>query len=1478
MSIAESPARRLIQPAEIAALILGLTTLIGCGLLLAMSPSPVPWWVYVVWIATLTTAINLGISFDSGDANFGSIIITAAFLALGLGPAMLITIAGVLLCEGLRHLLPRPFGFTRRGWRHALVTAGSNLSLHGLSLALGGTLYRLGNGAIPIVEASPGSWRMVDFAANFWPLLGLFGGYLAANYSIFALYHRLEGNSVRDYIRRYWRIVVTLEVLPIIFAILIASAYLNTPLLVFASVCVFMTIAMGLIHILSQARARLQQRVRELNSLSVLGQAVANSLELPEVLEAVYQQTRQLMDAAYFYIALYNDGDRQLVFPLAYENNIRTRYESRAFGPGLTEHVIATRRPLLITSNVRAALEQLGIQPSGPMAQSWLGVPIVFGDQVLGALGVQNLEQPDRYTAAHRDILVAIAAQAAAAIHNAQTYITARHNTTNLAILNSVSMAINSTLDLSRVLDIIVTSVGRVMGNQQAAIFLADEAGQFASLAAAHNLSPHYSALSHALPIQADGRSMVIATRQPLIVDDVRTDPRLSGFRAIAEAEGFRAFADMPLQTHAQAIGGLTIYYADAHHFTQAEIDLLNTFANQAAVAVANAKRYSRTDEALTRRMEQLAALEQLGRDLSASLDFDQVIQRVLDRAMAATGASYGLIGLWQPDRQLIRIVVTQGYSADRAAALTGADWPITHGLMGRAIRSGQPQHVGDVRLDPDYFAVEAAVQSELVVPIQQDDRIQGVINLEGTRLDQFDQPAADFAGQLATQAAIALQNAQLYREAQLRLGEMESLYTIGQQLTSILDLQQLGRELTRQMARALNSTYCSLMLLRPASGDLEVIGRHINPQFEPPDTTVLPITHHLADLPATQAMLERREPLIIYRGDPAADQAEVALLRQANLSALLNVPLVAINEAFGAVAWADSRPDRIFSPDELRLAQTLANQAANAVQNARLFDDRARRINELSQLYQASLALTASVDLHEVLRRISITARTITDADNVTVYLYDAAHDTFERAYHLGGPDAWSAASQIRPAGLTRRVIADALPILLDDTATEPDLNPALRAAGVRSIIAAPLISRGHPLGVLYVNSFTPRHFDADRQQVITALANQAAIAIDNARLFSAIANGRDQVQAVLNSSHDGLLMFDPASRILLVNPELERMWGLPRTQLEGCTLQELLDNAQVHLAAKLGLSPAAVWTTLQQLHAGQQIDWPKEIFALPRTADGEHLHAERYVERACLPVRDAQQQPIGWMLLLRDVTEERELQRLRDDLTNTIVHDLRSPLSSILGGLYMLKDMVTPDQPDSDESQALTISIRSTNKLLNLVNSLLDISKLKSGQALVELRPVSLSMLIQASVAHLIPLAVEAEVIIRQQIAPDLPRVLGDEDKLGRVLTNLLDNALKFTPANGQICVLAERWSGNPAYVRCAVRDTGPGIPPESRAQIFERFVQLSDQIARRRGTGLGLSFCHLAVEAHGGQIWVDDAPGGGSEFSFTVKAVEE
>ncbi|HEY4720760.1 MAG TPA: ATP-binding protein, partial [Anaerolineae bacterium] len=426
------------------------------------------------------------------------------------------------------------------------------------------------------------------------------------------------------------------------------------------------------------------------------------------------------------------------------------------------------------------------------------------------------------------------------------------------------------------------------------------------------------------------------------------------------------------------------------------------------------------------------------------------------------------------------------------------------------------------------------------------------------------------------------------------------------------------------------------------------------------------------------------------------------------------------------------------------------------------------------------------------------------------------------------------------------------------------------------RSFICAPMISKGKPMGVLYVRSFAPGKFNTEDLQSVSALANQAAVAIENAHLFAGVAEGRDKFQAILNSTNDGILMFDTATRIVTANPRLEEMWDLSRAGLEGRTLIELLDQTDFQIAGKIGYTPEVLRALLEQVRAGQRTEWPREVYSLPGST------RQHYIERTGLPVLDASNRLIGWMLVLHDVSEEHELQQLRDDLTNMIIHDLRSPLSSVLGSLQLLDEMIKPRNPAAPERQALTIATRSTRKLLDLVNSLLDISKLTSGQVMIETAPADLSSVIDLAIERLSSLASESSIIIRKQIAGNLPIVLIDEDKISRVLINLLDNALKYTPTDGRITILAERWPTNDRQrpmVCCTVRDTGPGIPPEFRDSVFERFVQVTGQTGRRRGTGLGLSFCKLAVEAHGGKIWASDGPGGnGSDFSFTLPATDE
>ena len=227
-------------------------------------------------------------------------------------------------------------------------------------------------------------------------------------------------------------------------------------------------------------------------------------------------------------------------------------------------------------------------------------------------------------------------------------------------------------------------------------------------------------------------------------------------------------------------------------------------------------------------------------------------------------------------------------------------------------------------------------------------------------------------------------------------------------------------------------------------------------------------------------------------------------------------------------------------------------------------------------------------------------------------------------------------------------------------------------------------------------------------------------------------------------------------------------------------------------------------------------------------------------------------------------------ELETLRDDLTNMIIHDLRTPLTSVIAGMQTVE---LAGELNDLQREMMAIALRGGDTLLAMINDLLDVEKLESGSMQLEYCVLSPYELIELAVGQIAPLAEVKNLILIRDIAVDLPRLRADENKLCRTLVNLLGNAIKFTPSGGAVTVAARHGEEKESVI-FSVSDTGEGIPREAFPRIFEKFGQVeSRQNGRRMSTGLGLTFCKLAVEAHGGKIGVESVPGEGSTFRFTI-----
>jgi PAS domain S-box-containing protein len=379
--------------------------------------------------------------------------------------------------------------------------------------------------------------------------------------------------------------------------------------------------------------------------------------------------------------------------------------------------------------------------------------------------------------------------------------------------------------------------------------------------------------------------------------------------------------------------------------------------------------------------------------------------------------------------------------------------------------------------------------------------------------------------------------------------------------------------------------------------------------------------------------------------------------------------------------------------------------------------------------------------------------------------------------------------------------------------------------------------------------------------------------VAIQNAHLFQQVADGRDRLAAILNSTTDGILMADMHGVVLTANPTAARLFEASDQELIGRTLDELLQGlharAQEVIVRSRGGDSAA-----------EERAMPVQISEIELR--GPH---HRFIHHLAMPVRDATGEVYGQLAVFRDVTQEKELEQLRDDYTGMLVHDLRAPLTSIMNGVMMVRRGL--GGPVTDQQQELLkIAHQGSQTLLELINTMLDISKMEEGRMPLDLKPLVPYMLFDQAIERLQGSASTQRVQFEQRLAVGLPPIVADSEKIVRVLQNLLDNAIKFSPTNGTVtlsaCVFEARKplpddvplhppikAGE--WLVMWVQDRGPGIPRAYHERIFEKFGQVRG--AKARGTGLGLTFCKLAIEAHGGGIWVESEEGAGSVFAFAL-----
>jgi len=344
---------------------------------------------------------------------------------------------------------------------------------------------------------------------------------------------------------------------------------------------------------------------------------------------------------------------------------------------------------------------------------------------------------------------------------------------------------------------------------------------------------------------------------------------------------------------------------------------------------------------------------------------------------------------------------------------------------------------------------------------------------------------------------------------------------------------------------------------------------------------------------------------------------------------------------------------------------------------------------------------------------------------------------------------------------------------------------------------------------------------------------------------------------EAIIQSIDDGIVVVDAEFKVTDINPtaakllDIDMERALDRHFLEVIGSEKLLNY--IRESVETGFPP--------------KIDEGQNVFTVQQDEKRRHYLF------SITPVKTEAGSMVGVVMLLRDVTELKELDRLKSEFLMTASHELRTPLTSMGMSIDLLREGAVGKLNDK-EQQLLSAAHEELERIKALVNSLLDLSKIEAGKIEMEFDRVTVQLLFEKAVSTLINQANDKKVELSFSLPSALPQVKADANKITWVLTNLISNALRYTSSGGRIQLFAEHFG---PQVHLSVSDNGAGIPYEYQSKIFEKFVQVKKDKASQ-GSGLGLAICKEIVRAHGGTIWVDSLPGEGSTFTFTVPVFEQ
>ncbi|HEY82745.1 MAG TPA: PAS domain S-box protein [Dehalococcoidia bacterium] len=602
---------------------------------------------------------------------------------------------------------------------------------------------------------------------------------------------------------------------------------------------------------------------------------------------------------------------------------------------------------------------------------------------------------------------------------------------------------------------------------------------------------------------------------------------------------------------------------------------------------------------------------------------------------------------------------------------------------------------------------------------------------------------------------------------------------------------------------------------------------------------------------------------------------------KEEGIQALVSIPLAITKPLAGdakpATEWLGtlllaSRRFDILGEDDVLILKTLAEELALAIDHSLQFHRASQRLTRLSVLREIDRAIIGHLSINEILRVVVEGVPEELGADAVAISLLEESR-TRSQVCLLRLPNG----TIIEEEAFT---LADSLlywlidrqePVIIYDLPHDPRVqmhSKLIHKHRLTSYMAMPLVVQDETIGILHILTVQPKVFAPEDVAFFQTLAGQTAIALRSAQLFEQALESERRYRTVFENAGVAMLIIEEDTTISLVNAGFEHLTGYSRDEIQGrkrwsefVVKADLPKLMEYHRLRRIDPDAAPKYYETRLVDRwGEVKDILVTVDMIPGTSESL---------ASVLDISERKQAEAR----ARELQALKEIDRLRAQLLANVSHELRTPLTSIRG---FISTLLRADVSWSNEEQRdfLQTVDQEAGRLTRLISDLLDMSRLDSGAYQLRREKYHLAEIVKSASSRLASLTAKHR--LQLKLPTELPLILADKDGIGQVLTNLVDNAVKYSPEDTEITIEAHLTGDE---ITVSVIDQGEGIPAELLDKVFDRFYQAESIVSgRKSGTGLGLSICKGIIEAHGGRIWVESKLGEGSRFSFSLPVSKE